>query len=387
MLRRISIQNYRCFERFDLSLEPRHLIYGSNGAGKSTLFEVLHLLRDFSGRGDVSTDAFLGSSRTRWKDEKVQEFELHVDGEGGTFLYRLSIDARGRGERPRVRREAVEFKDSEAAYRPLFDFSEGELRLYNDDFENKVTLGGDWFRSALATVRIRPENRRLTWFKEWLDGVTCVQVNPGIMQQTAERGVREPAHDLADFASWYYHLALARVDVADSLKLELRDVMPGFQHLCFVPAGRDTHLLEAQFQPVSGKNNKVFHTTFVTYSFDELSDGQRALIALYALLFAYAKRPGLLCIDEPDNYVALREIQPWLFELIDAADESGAQILVASHHPELMNQMLPHCGLRFVRSETGAVSATPFTAPDDTTLTAAELVARGWDDPKAWTDA
>ena len=51
------------------------------------------------------------------------------------------------------------------------------------------------------------------------------------------------------------------------------------------------------------------------------------------------------CIDEPDNFVALEEIQPWLLGVQDRVNDLGAQVLIASHHPELLNQLAPRSGL------------------------------------------
>lgn len=69
------------------------------------------------------------------------------------------------------------------------------------------------------------------------------------------------------------------------------------------------------------------------YRFHELSDGQRALIVLYAITFLTAGQDTVLLIDEPVNYVGLREIQPWLIELSDACGGAIPQAVLCSHHP------------------------------------------------------
>ena len=77
------------------------------------------------------------------------------------------------------------------------------------------------------------------------------------------------------------------------------------------------------------------------YLLGELSEGQRVLIGLYAVLH-FALKPGAtLCFDEPDNFIALREVQPWLTKVLDRTEdeESAAQVLIVSHHPELLNRM------------------------------------------------
>ena len=44
--------------------------------------------------------------------------------------------------------------------------------------------------------------------------------------------------------------------------------------------------------------------------FSEVSEGQRALIALYMLVYCALTPDRTLLIDEPDNFIALAEIQP-----------------------------------------------------------------------------
>jgi len=77
--------------------------------------------------------------------------------------------------------------------------------------------------------------------------------------------------------------------------------------------------------PDSGKLN---------LSFGALSDGQKMLIGLYTLLFfsTLQKQGFSLFIDEPDNFVALREIQPWLSRLVDECGDSIEQAVLISHH-------------------------------------------------------
>ena len=118
------------------------------------------------------------------------------------------------------------------------------------------------------------------------------------------------------------------------------------------------------------------------YLLSELSEGQRVLIGLYAVSH-FALKPGAtICFDEPDNFVALREVQPWLAKVLDATDEeddAAAQVLVASHHPELLNRMAFKEGLMFDRPEGRHTRVRRFGDPSGTGLTAAELVARGWE--------
>jgi predicted ATPase len=118
--------------------------------------------------------------------------------------------------------------------------------------------------------------------------------------------------------------------------------------------------------------------TTIPFSFDELSDGQRILICLYALLNFVVDGHGCLFLDEPENYLALPEIQPWLMELRDRIDDHGGQVILISHHPEIIDYLAPELGLVFERVGVGPVRVRPYN-PDDV-LSPSEQIARGWED-------
>jgi hypothetical protein len=75
----------------------------------------------------------------------------------------------------------------------------------------------------------------------------------------------------------------------------------------------------------------------------------------------------------------LPEIQPWLTALTDSVEEGHGQILLISHHPELINQWAPSHGVQFVRDGIGSVRVEQFHGDPDSSLPPAELVARGWE--------
>ena len=117
------------------------------------------------------------------------------------------------------------------------------------------------------------------------------------------------------------------------------------------------------------------------YLLSELSEGQRVLVGLYAVLHFATKRGATVCFDEPDNFIALKEVQPWLSRMLDRVDDDvdAAQVLIASHHPELLNRMAFKEGLLLDRPRGGATCVRHFDDPASTGLSASELVARGWE--------
>ena len=361
---------------FECHLGSQQLVLGPNGAGKSTLFDVLTLLRDFCIRGELPdrpapASRFGASSRTRWQDESEQTFELDVTGSGGEYKFRLVMDSWGNPERPRVVIEEVHFDG-----KPIFRFEKGEVHLFNDKAEDKVRYPFDWHRSALATITERKDNTKLSWFKCWLGGLLYVQPDPWAMSGIAGQESESPDQHLANFADWYRHL---RQDADDHEYIrELSEVIEGFVTMRLELAGEGRREIKVR---MAGSDNGKNLKRETEYLLSELSEGQRVLIGLYAVLH-FALKPGAtLCFDEPDNFIALREVQPWLTKVLDRTEDDvpGAQVLIVSHHPELLNRMAFREGLLFDRPSGRHTRARRFGDPSQTGLTAAELIARGWE--------
>ena len=91
------------------------------------------------------------------------------------------------------------------------------------------------------------------------------------------------------------------------------------------------------------------------------------------------KENRTVCIDEPDNFVALREIQPWLVNAKDAVEDNDSQLWVISHNPELIDYLAADHGVQFYRDEGGPVRTRRFEWKDSDVLKPSEIVARGWE--------
>jgi hypothetical protein len=178
---------------------------------------------------------------------------------------------------------------------------------------------------------------------------------------------------MGNFVSWNRRISQENMGAMMGLFEELKNVIPEFQSFSLKTVAEGTKSLSVMFDRNEGGQKLQF-------GFGELSDGQRVLIALYALIHGL-KGSGLsLFLDEPDNYVALREIQPWLSALSDECGESFEQAVLISHHPEIINYMGATQGKWFSREGAGPsrVSDEPPVATDGLTL--AETIARGWEE-------
>jgi predicted ATPase len=366
MLTRLYIDNFRCFVNFEYKPTPRQLILGRNGSGKSSLLDALLFVRQFAINGDKAEDYNIIHQRTRWMTKKEQTCEIEATLDGGQYVYRLLIDEWGEVPRPRVLAETVHLDGN-----PIFEFKKGEVHLFNDQFVHKVTYPFDWHRSALATITARPENQKLTRFRQWLASLLCFRINPYAMTARAEGEDLAPKVDLSNIAAWYRHLVQAYRKEDAALLDSLRAVLDDFRFLELSAAGENIRLLLCEFAHGDEPG--------VKFGFNELSEGQRCLICLYAILHFVIANGGTVILDEPDNFVSLREIQPWLVAVSDLIEDGKGQVIVISHHPELINQWAPNSGVVFVRSGTGPVRVEEFRGEPASSLSPAELVARGWE--------
>lgn len=366
MLTRLRLINFRCFEVFEFEPSRRQLILGGNGSGKSSFMEALLGARRFVVGGDKVAQSFPLNSPTRWLDQPDQSIELEAALTEGRFRYQLIVESRGDPAQPCVAYEAVHCNG-----RLLFEFAEGQVRLYDDEFVLKTTYRFDQSRSGLSTITERRENKGLLEFKQWLSGLLCFRINPFHMSARAEREECDPRDDLGNIAAWYRHLERADPGRNANFLDSLRSALDSFNLLKLESAGEDARLLVAEFTQNSGKS--------VKFRFNELSDGQRCLICLYTILHFVLAKGGTVVLDEPDNFISLREIQPWLMAVTDMVDEGKGQALLISHHPELINQWAPSSGVQFVRDGLGPVRVVPFHGDGQSSLSPAELVARGWE--------
>jgi predicted ATPase len=364
MLTRLYVDNFRCFVNFECRFDGnKQLILGRNGSGKTSLSEVLSLLRKFAIAGKTDVNSLTGQAD--WF-ENQQIFEVEASIQSDSYIYRLVIEFSKEGSEFLVKSETVHCGQT-----PLFEFIDGQVHLYNDLFEPSIYPFNP-YQSALATVSGSLGITRLIRFKNWFNRLTCFKLNPLVPPMSAARSEQAfPEVDLSNFVEWYLHLEHIYSAEVPALFKDLGAAIDGFRSLVFRGVGGGIHILFVEFDsPSKGTVELVF---------DHLSDGQRCLVYLYTILRFVVAKGGTVVIDEPENFLALREIQPWLMALTDTLDEGQGQAILLSHHPELINQWAFNHGIQLVRDGAGPVRAQKLAEGLEYALPAAELVARGWE--------
>lgn len=219
------------------------------------------------------------------------------------------------------------------------------------------------------------ENRRLTRFLEFMRGMLVCGLNPrGMVSESSSEDVIL-ARDGRNFVGWYRHLMQERQHLAPDYVEAMRSVLDGLRGFRLEKVGVDTRALSGVFGETDEAHEFRFH---------ELSDGQRTLATLYAITTLTAGQGTALFIDEPVNYVGLREIQPWLAGLADACGSEVPQAVLCSHHPEVIDYLGADRGVLLWRDGTGPTRVESPTGgldtlTDGTPLRLSQLMARGWE--------
>lgn len=372
MLNHLYIDNFRCFVNFEWKPGRLSLLLGDNGNGKSSVFEVVEGLRDFLTSSTMTQAAFPTHTLTAWDSRREQTFELGIFGNGGQYLYRLVVEHKAELFVSRVLREELMYDGD-----PLYRFEGGEAHLFRDDGSKGPVFPHDWSRSAISTIPGRHDNQKLFWFRDRVRHMYVLSPVPQTMSFVSESEVGVPDRQLRDYVSWLRYLSNDLTFPARLVEA-LKPVMEGLGGMRFDPAGETAKALVFLFDYGGKAGSRKGGGTAV--KFDRLSDGQRCLAALYTgLLVAEKKEESTFLWDEPDNYVSLREIEPWLTAVRDLAENDGRQCLLISHHPELINTLAVENGAHIYRDEEGPARVKAFS-PDCGGITPAEIVARGWED-------
>ncbi|MCU0914998.1 MAG: ATP-binding protein [Planctomycetes bacterium] len=368
MIKRLYIDNYKSLVNFELRLHGLTLLLGPNGVGKTSVLDVMFAVRQLlTGVAKISDKTiFATPTLTRWQTRDTQTFEVDVILEGDEFRYHLEVEHELSTRKARI---AVETLGSGG--KPLFRFERGEVHLYRNNHSPGPSFGADWSESALARVAPRDDNTRLTKFLDFMRKVIVCGLCPASFETESSTEDAVLQRDAHNFAAWYRHLLLERQELVPEFTKALEKVITGFRGIRMERVGLDTRALMVMFDPF-GKRYEL--------RLDEISDGQRALIALYSLIRLAAGQGYTLFLDEPDNYVALAEIQPWLIELADACGDQVPQAVLCSHHPELIDYL---GGDRGIVLRPGSSGVTTVHSASDMAveggLRLSEVLARGWE--------
>jgi energy-coupling factor transporter ATP-binding protein EcfA2 len=372
MITRLYANNFRCLVAFEAKFESFGVLCGPNGAGKSSVFDALRLLRNLgTGDGVLGGMGEMDVPRlefTRWMESTIQEFELSLSVDGHAFDYVLHLEQKADFEKPRIIHEKATC-DGKALFERDLDANtmRAEVRFHRAD-GNQTGFPLDWRQSALAAIQPRGSIGKLSLLQEEIARLLILRPNPRGMESESKAEAKHPDLSMTNLISWYRSLYQEQ-EWIDALRNALRAVWPDFRSFKLVDAGLNTKALQLRFEPEGGNPILLFS--------DQLSDGERALIGLYMVRAALETGAAkTVLIDEPDNFVGLPELQPWVLSMRELLDEEH-QLILISHHPEILSNSGESNGRYLWRdNHTSPTRIGPLKVPEG--MTAGEAIARGW---------
>lgn len=367
MITRLYANNFRCLVAFEAAFDSFGVLCGPNGAGKSSVFDAVRLIRNLGtgdgllgGTGDQDVPELEFS---KLLDSRIQEFELSLSVDGHAFDYALHLEQTADFEKPRVIHEKA-LCDKQ----PLFERDlEGVRFQKSDGSETGFPL--DWRQAALAAIQPRGVNiGMLALLQKEIAKLLVLRPSPHRMESESKSEAKHPDLSMTNLTSWYRALAQEQ-EWTDALRDALRDVWPDFRSFKQVDVGINSKALQLRFEEKGGKPILLF--------VHQLSDGERALIGLYMVRAAMeAGVARTVLIDEPDNFVGLPELQPWVLSMRELLDDEH-QLILISHHPEILANSGESNGRYLWRdNHTSPTRIGPLQVPDG--ITAGEAIARGW---------
>ena len=367
VITRLYANNFRCLVAFRAEIGSFGVLCGPNGAGKSSVFDALNLIRNLA-----TGDGFLGGEGerdvprlelTKGQESTMQEFELGVTSEGHAFEYVLHIEQKASFEKPRIVKERAS-----CDHKSLFERDLDGVHFQKAD-GSQTGFPLDWRQAALAAIQPKGSLSELAILQEAIARLVILRPNPRGMERESKAESRHPDLSLGNLTSWYRALS-QDLDWTDALRELLRAVWPDFRSFRLVDTGLNTKALQLRFESANGPEaGELF--------LEQLSDGEKALVGLYMVRAALATGAAqTVLIDEPDNFVGLPELQPWVLSLRELLDETHQAILI-SHHPEILSSAGEGLGYYLWRdNHTSPTRIGPLKVPEG--LSPGEAVARGW---------
>ena len=334
-----------------------------------------------------------------------RSLSLGVQAEGHIFEYLLHIEQVSESVKPRIIRERATCDEKEIFSRNL----EGVTFPKATGVASGFPL--DWRQAALGAIQPAGSRREVQILQQAIANLLILRPSPREMEKESKGEAKGLDLFLRNLISWYRFLSQEQ-EWTDVLRESLQEVWPDFRSFRLENVGLNTKMLQLRFEadteehedeessessdeasdsassesssltssggPLrnSSSSSSDSPLTGLLY-FGQLSDGEKALIGLYMIRAALATGAvQTVLIDEPDNYVGLPELQPWVLSMRELLDEDHQAILI-SHHPEILGTAGEEHGRYLWRdNHTTQTRIGPLKVPPG--LTPAEAVIRGW---------
>jgi energy-coupling factor transporter ATP-binding protein EcfA2 len=365
MIRSLYVDNFRSLVDFTWMPGKEVLMLGYNGSGKSTVLDALLFLQKWCTGEARLDDVITPKDRTQWLDRDVCRFRLDLETGGSIFHYVVDIQIGKPGYGNAVAQERLWVDDEKRGFH-----REGG-NVYLDPQGGYFPLHQQ--QSVFSIIDVTDADTTIGAFLGELSRFIIVRPAPPLMVAESVAPNARPEISLSNLISWLQTL-IDHGGFVSQLQNLLSVVWTDFKFLRLVRVGTTARVLEFSF------GSGAPQSTAAEVNLGMLSDGEQMLVALYALAAVQRTFPATtIIIDEPDNFVALSELQPWLLTVLDDRPDDG-QLILVSHNSEIIQTMGESKVAFFSRDDHLSPTKVGTLQKDDTGLSLSERVALGWID-------
>lgn len=319
MIRRFYVHNFRCLENFELPLagQSSTLLIGDNKSGKSTLRYALRILQRIA-RGESRVDNLVKPTDfSGGRSEVPMRLELEVTLNNRTYEYRIVFEQRNGGKTLTVAHEIL-LCDGLAVLRR-------DRTQHQTEAPAETPMGIDWTLVALPIALEKSSTDPLFLFRQWLSRSLILSPIAPAISGTADGGTLHPHSELNDFGDWFSGILSLAPAAYSRIEKHLKQTMPDFEEIRKVSRDNGERFLQVRFSNTTGS---------ISLPFRDLSDGEKSFMICALVLAANDAYGPLFCFwDEPDSYLALKEVGHFVMALRKAFNRGG-QFLATSHNPE-----------------------------------------------------
>lgn len=339
MIRRFYVHNFRCLENFELPIggQSSVLLIGKNGAGKTTVALALEVLQKIARGTNRVGNLVTEKDIARGQRGVPVRFEIEAQIDDAIFEYTIAFELPETFKELRVLEEKFVCNGS-----PVYTREHAQVSLMRNTSGQQAAAAFriDWHVAALPIVQEQSKSDPLFVFKQWLSRSLILRPVPALINGASDQETLELLSQGVNFGAWFTGILGLAPRAYTHIDIFARQVMPDFQEIRNPIVGKDSRSLEVSF---------VKDRTSITIPFEELSDGEKCFMICALVLAANEAYGPLFCFwDEPDNYLAIDEVGPFVIALRKAFQKEG-QFITTSHNSEAIRRFSPENSILLYR--------------------------------------
>lgn len=318
MIQRLYVHNFRCLQNFEIKpgSQTSLLLIGKNGVGKSTIAKVLSLFQKLGTGTSRVASLVTPDDFTLGRTDEIMQLELEIALDSKLCHYSLVLD------KPETFRELRVVEES---------FSVDNVPVYTrkkaDVTYRTASFSLDWHNTALPLI-LEKQDGPLQAFRNWLRRMHILSPIPQLIGGESHGSSGPLSVSCDNFADYLLDLLTSHPASYEAIHSFLKELMPDLREFSNKQITDGTRVLQVRF----GNEGSV-----LTANFQQLSDGEKCMFLGAVMLPAQRAYGDFFAFwDEPDNYLALPEVEHFI-RFLRKNFNNGSQIWMTSHHEETIN--------------------------------------------------